>query len=72
MFFSCEEGCCRLAPNAVNSKATVMSARNEVRVGADELDFRGEFFPSIVKNPWKASTVRSLPTQSKRVAPASI
>ena len=22
-----------------------MSARNEVRVGADELDFRGEFFP---------------------------
>ena len=45
MFFGCEEGCCRLAPNAVNSKATVMSARNEVRVGADELDFRGEFFP---------------------------
>jgi hypothetical protein len=29
-------------------------------------------WPMAVKNPWKDSTVRSLPIQSRRVTPMSI
>jgi hypothetical protein len=72
MFFGCEEGCCRLAPNAVTSKATVMSARSEVRVGADELDFRGEFFPEHGEESLEGFYGWFFADQSKRVASASI
>ena len=49
-----------------------MSARNEVRVGADELDFRGEFFPEHGEESLEGFYGWFVADPGKRVASASI